>query len=161
MIGDLSNIRKWQKKTSDKYYTQLVEAQDEVMFEFNRNKEFFENLLETKLERTKPHIDLQQKELPFKLPQKYAILFIGASASFRKWDIEKFAEVGQYLKKKYDYELAIEEPCSIKTYCPTLVAVVEHKLRESFWKNSSFQTRHESPHPPTENFLMRGKFPHP
>ena len=56
------------------------------MFEFYRNKEFFENLLEEKLDIKKPFINLKPKKLDFKLPNKYAILFIGASANFRKWD---------------------------------------------------------------------------
>jgi len=106
-IGDLSNIQKWQKKISDRYYTKLIPEKNEIMFEFYRNKEFFENLLDTKLDIKKPHIDLKPKKLPFDLPKKYAILFIGASASFRKWSIEGFAKIGEYLKEKYGYEIVL------------------------------------------------------
>mgnify|MGYP000005111951 CR=1 FL=1 len=106
-IGDTSNIRVWQKNISDGYYTKLVPAKDELMFEFSRNKEFFENLLHVRLDIKKPHIDLKPKKLPFKLPQKYAILFIGASSSFRKWNIERFARVGEYLKERYSYEIVL------------------------------------------------------
>ena len=106
-IGDVSNIRKWQKNISDKYYDVLVPAKSELMFEFDRNKEFFENLLGIKLDIKKPHIDLKPKKLPFELPEKYAILFIGASASYRKWDIAKFAIVGMYLKEEYGYEIVL------------------------------------------------------
>lgn len=105
--GDLSNIRKWQKNISDKYYDVLVPAKDELMFEFDRNREFFENLLGKKLDIKKPHIDLKPKKMPFKLLQNYAILFIGASASFRKWNIEGFAKVGEYLKEKHGYEIVL------------------------------------------------------
>ena len=106
-IGDLSNIRKWQKNIGDKYYDILVPAQDELMFEFDRNKEFFENILDEKLDIKKPHIDLKLKTLPFELPEKYAILFISASASFRKWNIERFAKIGEYLKEKHGYEIVL------------------------------------------------------
>ncbi|MDD3597006.1 glycosyltransferase family 9 protein [Sulfuricurvum sp.] len=106
-IGDTSNIKVWQKNISDGYYTKLIPAKNELMFEFSRNKEFFENFLHTKLETNKPHIDLKPKELPFELPQKYTILFIGASASFRKWNIERFAQVGMWLKEKYGYEIVL------------------------------------------------------
>ncbi len=105
--GDLSNIRRWQKNISDKYYIKLIPAKDELMFEFSRNKEFFENLLHVKLDNTKPQIDLKSKKLSFELPQKYAILFIGASASYRKWNIERFARVGEYLKEKHSYEIVL------------------------------------------------------
>ena len=106
-IGDVSNIRKWQKNISDEYYDVLVPAKSELMFEFNRNKEFFENLLGEKLDIKKPYIDLIPKKLNFELPQKYAILFIGASASYRKWSIEKFASIGKHLKGKYGYEILL------------------------------------------------------
>jgi ADP-heptose:LPS heptosyltransferase len=106
-IGDLSNIRKWQKNISDKYYTKLVPARDELMFEFYRNKEFFGNLLDIKLDVKKPTIKLKDKALPFDLPSKYAILFIGASSDFRKWSIESFAKVGMWLKEKYGYEIVL------------------------------------------------------
>ncbi len=106
-IGDLSNIRKWQKKISDKYYTKLLSAQNGIMFEFDRNREFFENLLENNISIKKPYIKLQPKKLEYKLPKNYAILFIGASAKFRKWSIKNFAEVGKFLKKKYGYEIVL------------------------------------------------------
>ena len=106
-IGDVSNIKIWQKNISDRYYDVLVPACDELMFEFDRNKEFFENLLDKKLDIKKPHIDLKPKKLPFELPEKYAILFIGASASFRKWNIEGFAKIGNYLKNEFGYEIVL------------------------------------------------------
>ncbi|ACM93569.1 heptosyltransferase family [Nautilia profundicola AmH] len=105
--GDLSNIRKWQKNISDKYYTKLLPAKNEIMFEFYRNKEFFENLLNKKIDIKRPIIKLKEKILSFKLPNNYAILFIGASADFRKWSIENFVEIGKYLKDKYNYEIVV------------------------------------------------------
>ena len=109
-VGDLSNITKWLKKKSDKYYSKLIDARSEIMFEFYRNKEFFEKLLNQKIDLHKPHIDIKkikQKNFSFKLPQRYAILFIGASANFKKWNIESFAKVGMWLKRKYDYEIVL------------------------------------------------------
>ncbi len=106
-IGDVSNIKIWQKNISDRYYDVLVSAREELMFEFDRNKEFFENLLDKKLDIKKPHIDLKPKKLPFELPEKHVILFIGASASFRKWNIKGFAKIGEYLKNQFGYEIVL------------------------------------------------------
>ena len=106
-IGDLSNIRKWQKNISDNYYTKLLPVKDEIMFEFYRNKEFFENLFGKKIDIKKPFIRLKPKKLDFELPNKYAILFIGASVSFRKWDIRNFVELGKHLKNEYGYEIVL------------------------------------------------------
>ncbi len=106
-IGDLSNIKKWQKSISDKYYTQLIPAKDEIMFEFYRHREFFESLLDEKFDLQKPFIKLEPKKLDFELPKNYTILFIGASAKFRKWDIQNFAKVGKFLKENYGYDIVL------------------------------------------------------
>ncbi len=106
-IGDVSNIKKWQKNISDKYYDELIKADENIMFEFTRNKDFFENLLDVKLDIIKPIIKLKDKKLDFNLSNYYAILFIGASASFRKWDIKKFAEIASYLKNNYCCQIVL------------------------------------------------------
>lgn len=105
--GDSSNTKKWQKNISDKYYDRLIQADEMIMFEFYRNKEFFENFLDVKLAIHKPYISLKSKKLKLELPQKYAILFIGASDRFRRWNIEGFAKIGEYLKENYGYEIAL------------------------------------------------------
>lgn len=106
-IGDLSNMKKWQKNMGDQYYTKLLPAEKDIKFEFYRNREFFENLFGQKLSITKPLINLKFKKLSFVLPERYAILFIGASGSFRKWSIENFSKVGKHLKQKYDYDIVL------------------------------------------------------
>ena len=106
-VGDLSNIKKWQKNISDNYYDILAPAKVELIFEFNRNREFFENILDTKIDIQKPTIRLQNKKLNVDLPNNYAILFIGASASFRKWNIKNFVKIAKYLKESYGYNLVL------------------------------------------------------
>ncbi|PCI28040.1 MAG: hypothetical protein COB67_07240 [SAR324 cluster bacterium] len=105
--GDLSNIKRWQKNISDKYYDRLIATDTNLMFEFDRNREFFENLLEQKLDIKKPHMSLKPTTLAFDLPQNYAILFIGASTCFRKWSTEGFAKVGKYLQEKFGYKIVL------------------------------------------------------
>ncbi len=106
-IGDLSNIKKWQKNISDKYYTKLIKANSKLMFEFYRNKEFFEQLLEKNINIKKPTIRLKPKKLDFILPENYVILFIGASSGFRKWSVDNFVKVGEYLKDKYSCNIVL------------------------------------------------------
>ena len=57
------------KDNNDKYYTKLINAKEELMFEFNRNKEFFQNLLNTKIDILKPTISLKDKKSKFMLPK--------------------------------------------------------------------------------------------
>jgi ADP-heptose:LPS heptosyltransferase len=113
-VGDLSNIKRWQRNISDKYYTKLIATHNEVVFEFNRNREFFENILDRKLDIKKTSIILKNKKLDFNLPEKYAIFFIGASSSLRRWNIKNFAQIGKYLKKNYNYEIVLCGPSNDK-----------------------------------------------
>ncbi len=106
-VGNLSNIKKWQKRLSDKYYDILIPVNSNILFEFLRNKEFFEALLSEKIDMKKPYIFLEDKKQTFKLPKKYAILFIGGSSVLKKWDAKNFTQIGKYLKDRYSYEIVI------------------------------------------------------
>lgn len=109
-IGSIGNLHKVDlvlKKHCDKYYTKLCAAETEVIFEFYRNREFFENLLEEKLDIKKPFIKIENDNTDMNLPDKYAVLFIGAAAKFRKWKIENFVQVGEYIKEKYGFDIIL------------------------------------------------------
>ena len=105
--GDLSIITKWHKNISDKYYTSLLPGTSEILFEFERNREFFENLLSIKIDLKKPSIQLRNKSHNFNLPESYAILFIGATANFRQWKLKSFANVAEYLKNYHNYKIVL------------------------------------------------------
>lgn len=105
--GGLSNMLKWQKRMSDTYYTRRIPAQDRIMFEFDRNKEFFENFLQVKLDIKKPSIAFPKRNYPLELPPHYAVVFIGASNRFRKWSVARFAKIAGHLKDAYGYEIVL------------------------------------------------------
>jgi ADP-heptose:LPS heptosyltransferase len=106
-VGDFSNITKKQKNISDNYYTKLINASNELMFEFNRNKEFFENYLHVEPVIQKIKINPLKNKLSIEMPDRYAVLFIGASKAYRKWNIESFASVARHLKKAYGYDIVL------------------------------------------------------
>lgn len=106
-IGDLTHMKRWQKKISDKYYTRLIDADEGVLFEFYRNKEFFENLLGNKLDIEKPTLDIGGVKLNFKLPRKYTVLFMGSGQDFRKWNVENFVKIGEALHGRYELEVVL------------------------------------------------------
>jgi len=105
--GDRSNIRAWQKEVTDCYYTKLLAAKKGILFEFHRNKEFFENLLGEKIEIKKPYINFLDSNLSFKLPEEFVFLFIGAGEPFRKWPIEKYVKIGEYIYNKYNLQIVL------------------------------------------------------
>jgi len=105
--GCLSNMLRWQKKKGDAYYTRLIPARDGVLFEFDRNKEFFENFLRLRLDLPRPTIAPPKRNSPFELPRRYAVIFIGASGKFRKWSVVSFAKIAEHLKDAYGYEIVL------------------------------------------------------
>ena len=106
-IGDLSNIKPWLKYIGDTFYTTLLDANTELIFEFYRNKEFFELLLEKKLDIDKPLINLGCYLTQAKPFDNYVVLFLGASNVIRKWDINNFIEIANYINDKYGLTVVI------------------------------------------------------
>ncbi len=104
---DLSNIEHDMKPVADKYYTRLIPAKKEILFEFYRNREFFETLLGTKLDITKPFINTESIVTKLTPLKKYVVIFPGAGAKFRQWDTAKFAAVADYIYSKYGYEILL------------------------------------------------------
>jgi ADP-heptose:LPS heptosyltransferase len=105
--GDLSNISKWEKKISDSYYTRLISTGDEILFEYYRNKEFFQNLLGSKIKEEKPIINLEDINVELELPEKFIVFFPGAGRESRKWNEKKFFKVAEGLLKKYSIKIII------------------------------------------------------
>ncbi len=105
--GDFSNISKIPKIISDTFYTRLIPARKEIIFEFYRNQEFFSYLLNEDINIRKPVIELKKKNTVINLPERYVVIFLGAKDPFRKWKSEYFVEVGKVLKEKYGYEIVL------------------------------------------------------
>lgn len=105
--GDYANYYNWQTKISDHYYTDIIPAEDGNKFEFSRNKEFFEKLLDKKIDLQKPIVEPNSKWNKKALPNRFALLFIGASQPFKKWPIANFSEVASALQTTYGLEIVI------------------------------------------------------
>lgn len=91
--GDMSNeLLKIFKRIGDSYYTHLVPAEENILFEFNRNAEFLSNLLKEDLDVP---LFLQARK---DTRDKYVVLFPGASLPERKWSAAYFGLVAAYIK---------------------------------------------------------------
>ena len=98
-VGYLSNMTRHQKIISDRYYTHLIPAASGTMFEFFRNKEFFQALFkEETLVLKQLAISNVAKDAK---KEKYVVFMPGAGSSFRRWKPENFASLATYLKQKY------------------------------------------------------------
>lgn len=107
-VGDLQNINSKDKALSRTYYTQFVPANSKVLFEFDRNKEFFENLLNIKINLIKPHLHLPEKiDFSAWKFQKYALIIPSAGNVERQWSTANFAKIADYLQEKHNFQILV------------------------------------------------------
>ncbi len=100
--GSLDKHAKWKRNIlSDKYYTRLIPLTEENLFEFYRNKEFFEKLLDLKIDIKKPELDTSNVNLNISLPGKYFVIFPGARDLKRRWSADNFAFVAKHIIERY------------------------------------------------------------
>jgi len=93
--GDLVNLTALKKKENDETYTRLIPSAGKYMFEFNRNKHFFEQVLNKKIAISKPSIaSVHQTETKI-------IFFPGAKDTFRRWSTGNFAALSKKLKSDF------------------------------------------------------------
>jgi len=90
----------FKRLTSDRYYTKLISTPGENIFEFDRYKKFFENVVQTKLPVNKPRIPLLLIKNPVK-EKHYVVIVPGAGAKFREWKPGNFAEIIDFLWKEF------------------------------------------------------------
>jgi len=103
---DLSNSYKWQVKLSDKYYTKLIDCSEE-RFELNKNRFFYENILGTKIQINKPAIYIPAGAKSGHCFKDYVVLFLGGKRKYKKWDMNKFLDIGNYVISKYNFNILL------------------------------------------------------
>ena len=99
--GDLSNLKSWQKKLSNRWYTTLIEADSNAMMELKRNAEFIRGLGMRNFLAEVPSYALTEKKLSFKSPSvPYFVVIPGAGWSGRQWPLRRFAEIIEYISSR-------------------------------------------------------------
>lgn len=113
--GDNVNISSPLKFISDGFYTRLIKPDSGVKFEFYRNAEFFDRLLEEKTGLTRPEIDASAIA-PFNPGvSRYAVIFPGSSSMKKTWPAASFSSVALYLRDNYDAGIVL---CGSKSDMP-------------------------------------------
>ncbi len=107
--GSLDKHAKWKRNLfSDKWYTRLITSSSDNLFEFLRNKEFFQSLLGEKVEIKKPSIDTSKITFDKLKTKNYVVLFPGGSTKERRWDINNFLEIARYILKNTTFDIVID-----------------------------------------------------
>lgn len=99
--GNAENMPFFEKRFLDKIYTKLIITSEK--FEFNKNKEFFEKLLNKKIKLKNPIISFNKS----KKEGNYFVVNPGASADYRRWNEENFQKVIDFLIEKYHCKIKL------------------------------------------------------
>lgn len=106
--GDFNNIRPWQKRISDRWYTRLVPARSEKMHELQRNADFLRGLGDNDaipaIGQLGPVARLPEvlKDAP-----PYFVAVPGAGSTRRMWPIDRFAGLARELAGRHGLRLVV------------------------------------------------------
>lgn len=111
--GDTNCISLFIKNISDKWYSKLIEIDKNIIFEFYKNREFFNQVLQTNLDILKPEIKTENLVIDKKidLPEKYVVLFPGAQEKKRRWPKNNFIDIANFLVERYKLKVFV---CGVK-----------------------------------------------
>ncbi len=103
---DLSNSYKWQVNLSNKYYTRLINTEEEI-FDFNKNKIFFEKFLKIQIPIIKPSVNADKILSDFTMEGDYVVFFAGGRRKYKIWNLNNFIKLGEYLISNYNLKIVL------------------------------------------------------
>jgi ADP-heptose:LPS heptosyltransferase len=101
MLGDSASEIPTVHFFTEGVYTNLIANAPNEHFEFNRNKHFFESILERRMLLKAPLIEI----IPNRKPIAY--LFVGAQDASRRWPIERFKEIANFLHAQFNFNVLL------------------------------------------------------
>ncbi|WP_163566154.1 glycosyltransferase family 9 protein [Helicobacter suis] len=106
----LELTRQWHEATEklrpcDMAYTTLLDTTPEELFEFERNKEFFSQLLQRPLTEIQLHLHALPANTSLSLPMSYGVFFLGASDPRRKWALASWIALAKKISPAFQIVL--------------------------------------------------------
>ncbi len=101
----LINIKRWERSIGNRFYTELIDLHDTILFEFERNRLFFQAITRADLSYIQLHIQPPKYNLPFF--GKYVALIPGAGDQFRQWSPTNFTKLIDYLISKINVDVIL------------------------------------------------------
>ena len=122
--GALDKHAKWKRNIlTDKYYTKLINTTRDNVFEFYRNKEFFEKSLDKTINLTKPGIETDK--IKYISPtEKYVVIVPGAADEKRRWDVNKYGLISSYIIKQFGIDIVLSGSESERAICGKLRNII-------------------------------------
>ncbi len=101
MHGDSVSEIPFFNRIANRFYSSLINISKQYFFEFDRNKQFFEEI-------NGNAIDFDSPSLPEKKARKpMAILLPGAQAKYRRWSPQKFKKIAEFLNNNYGFNILV------------------------------------------------------
>lgn len=101
----LVNMKPWERFLGDRCYTSLLQISEEVIFEFERNRAFFAQLLGRPLVHLGLSMDIREVTNPS--AKSHVLIAPGAGDTFRQWKADYFAQVADMIVEHYDYDIVL------------------------------------------------------
>jgi len=125
-VGSPENNTGWKRKLfSDDYYTKLITQSPENLFEFYRNKEFFEKLLKRHLDINKPQMNFDAVQINYTLSEEFIVIVPGAQEKARRWSEKNFAELIKWIIANYEFEILLAGSLSEKVIIKRILGEVK------------------------------------
>ncbi len=100
--------KEWKRKhITNKFYTKIIPASPAHKFEFLRNLEFFEILLNRKIDLKYPYIEIEGLRNEFTHNKEYIVLAVGAGINSRKWSIKNYLVLINWIIKETTYDIIL------------------------------------------------------
>lgn len=99
--GNEANQGKKIKETSDDFYTRLIKVNNS-QHEFDRYKDFFEQLLGRRLPEINFNIDYKKKKV-----DDYVLIMPGASSRLRRYSSKKLIKLTNFIDEKYNLPILL------------------------------------------------------
>jgi ADP-heptose:LPS heptosyltransferase len=93
------------QRLGDRCYTRLLPTPP-AMFEFKRNRLFFQSVLQDPLLPDRPALTPAPVELP-PLPARFALFLPGAGNAVREWPAENYGRVARYLFDRHGLSIVV------------------------------------------------------
>lgn len=111
--GDLQCQTAEEREHGNAVYTQLIEPPADIIFEPDRNKWLCEQILGQKVDIDIPTVQISHSG--------YAVVMPGASAAFRQWPAENFAEVCRQLVLTFQKDVYVAGSPAEVALCDAIV----------------------------------------
>ncbi len=136
--GSLEKHVRWKRYLfTDRYYTQVVPQNLQNLFEFYRNKYFFEKVLGEQISLKKPTLQLKVSNQSLNLPEKYITLFPVAGEKKRMWDISKFSELVKFILYTYSLPVVVCGSSKDKELSQTLYSDIKNDLLQDMTEKTT------------------------